>query len=104
MLTKKAVHEIWYNGQESTWSDTDSSFFLGSVTNCSDKEEPWEVKLEICGTAVTFQIDTDTDVTIISKESYNTLEKQSRFYPVYADLQSPELYGTVASNSSACWS
>ena len=98
---RKAVHEIWYDGQGSTWSVTDSSFFLGSVTNCSDKEEPWEVKLEICCTPATYKINTGADMTIISKESYNTLEKQPRLQPVYADYKltkswwSTELYGTV---------
>lgn len=51
----------------------EDSFFLGSVTTCTDESEAWFVKLKICKKEPTFKIDTGADTTVITEGTYKTL-------------------------------
>ena len=51
----------------------DNSFFLGSVTTCSDDTEAWNVKLKICNKWVMFKIDSGADTSVISMTTCKSL-------------------------------
>ena len=63
-------------------------YFLGSIDQ-HDEEPPWRTKLTMNGRAVDFKIDTGADVSVISKEVYDSLQPRPRLRQSDAILRSP---------------
>lgn len=66
-----------------------TSYFLGSVCDASDKSEQWTVQLRVDSTPVEFKIDTGADVTVISEDTFHTLTPEKRLEPPDIPLDSP---------------
>lgn len=66
-----------------------TSYFLGSVCDASDKSEQWTVQLHADSTPVEFKIDTGADVTVISEDTFHTLAPERRLEPPDIPLDSP---------------
>lgn len=66
-----------------------TSYFLGSLCDASDKSEQWTVQLHVDSTPVEFKIDTGADVTVISEDTFHTLAPERRLEPPDIPLDSP---------------
>ena len=53
-------------------TDDSNMFYAGSIT-CPDDRDAWTVSLNVAGKRVTFKIDTDADVTVMSKGTFDQL-------------------------------
>ena len=68
----------------------DNSFFLGSVTTCSDDIETWNVNLKICNKRVTFKIDPGAaDTSVISVTTYKSLRDRPILDPANGAIFGP---------------
>ena len=70
--------------------DLDDVFFLGSVQSCVDgvHEQPWTVKLKLCGQNVSFKIDSGADVSVMSSQAFRALRNRPSLQPVTRTLKS----------------
>lgn len=66
----------------------ETSFFLGTITNDTVVDRPWEVTLRLCGSPTVFKIDTGADVTVITSNTYNSLKNVPPLQDVNLRLQS----------------
>ena len=64
------------------------TYFLGSIDQ-HGKEPPWRTKLTLNRHTVDFKIDTGADVSVISKEVYDSLQPRPRLRQSDAILRSP---------------
>lgn len=71
--------------QQSSHTDT---LWLDSVRKVPDSP-PWLVKLNLCGSDVTFKIDTGADITLLSTRSYDQLAQKPPLAHTDAKLMSP---------------
>ncbi len=70
MCKTKLVHEVMREERQS------DSFYRGSVQQTGKNIETWIVNLTIGNTPVAFKIDTGADVTIMSEQSFQNLQKK----------------------------
>lgn len=74
--------------EESGACGYDSSFFMGSI-EVEDSEPVWNTNIEICGSEVTFKIDTGADATVMSEGTFNSLRRKPRLQKSTSLLTSP---------------
>ena len=74
--------------EESGACGYDPSFFMGSI-EVEDSEPVWNTNIEICGSVVTFKIDTGADATVMSEATFNSLRRKPRFQKSMSLLTSP---------------
>ncbi len=83
MCKTKLVHEVMREERQS------DSFYLGSVQQMGKSTETWIVNLTIGNTPVAFKIDTGADVTIMSEQTFQNLQKKQELYKANVTLNSP---------------
>ena len=66
-----------------------SNYWIGEARMCDDNCPPWEVILPINGTKVQFKIDTGADITILDKNTYQSLLHKPEIQRTSASLSSP---------------
>ena len=66
----------------------EDTFFLGKISSEEDTN-PWQSSLELNQTDILFKIDTGTDVTVISKEIYQQLERSPKLSASWKILYGP---------------
>jgi len=71
--------------QQNELQEHDSELFLGEV-ECRD-EPQWLIQLNMCDTKVTFKVDNGADVTVITKEAYESLKKKPDLFTVNKRLE-----------------
>ena len=54
-------------------------WFLGALSGDSHQNDKWKVQLKVSGKPVVLKIDTDTDITAISKSTFDSLPNQPKF-------------------------
>ncbi len=83
MCKTKLVHEVMREERQS------DSFYHGSVQQTGKNIETWIVNLTIGNTPVAFKIDTGADVTIMSEQSFQNLQKKQELCKANVTLNSP---------------
>ncbi len=83
MCHAKNVREVTAAAGKSAQPD---SFFLDAVNSGDDA---WYVNIGMCGTALTFKIDTGADITVMSQDTYNRLSIRPKLTKLSTNLMSP---------------
>lgn len=82
---RNGVREVVYPDDEVQ----DESYFLGAVTAGSNSSDaPWQVKLHLCDSNVTFKIDSGADVCVMTDSAYKSLKNRPVLQPCYVNLTS----------------
>ena len=89
----KTVQEVELSNTENFSEESgacsyDPSFFMGSI-EVEDSEPVWNTNTEICGSVVTFKIDTGADATMMSEATFNSLRGKPRLQKSTSLLTSP---------------
>ena len=66
---------------------SDDDFYLGSIDH--DNDSPWMTVVEIKKKKLNFKIDTGADVSVISHQTFKTLQPRPRLESTTASLRSP---------------
>jgi len=85
----KSVSEVSSDGSGTTKGRSADHWFLGSLSGDSDQDDKWKVQLKVSGKPMVFKIDTDADITTISKSSFDSLPNQPTLRPSKIALFSP---------------
>ena len=72
--------------QQGEVQENDGDLFLGEKTSLKE-EPPWLVSLDIYGTKVAFKVDTGADVTVVSEETFQSLQQRPKLSPVQKKLE-----------------
>ncbi len=85
-----------YQGRRHPGSATDEvsaekgkGYFLGDLSSGAAGTQPWLISLPICGSEVTFKIDTGADITVMTLEVWKNLEMRPKLLPTDIKLSSP---------------
>ena len=78
----KDVKHIENHSSDSNSSSDEDIFFIKEISGIGDEddqlEDIWNVDLDVCGTMVTFKIDTGAQVNVLPKSQYNKLLKRPK--------------------------
>ena len=79
---EREVKQVENRSSESTGSSDEDVFFISEISAIGNEddhlEENWNVDLDICGTMVTFKIDTGAQVNVLPKSQYKKLWKRPK--------------------------
>ena len=83
----KQVREVQETPPEeaSPEKTTSDDWFLGTV-KCKDTDPPWTITLPVSSQLLEFKIDSGADTSIISEETYHSLQPSPKLDPVSSSL------------------
>jgi hypothetical protein len=85
-MCRSGVHEVVTDSEEEQ-NDEQQEFQLDAVV--TEKSEPWMITLRIKDTDVRFKIDTGADISIMSEQTFRTLQRKPKLNKSDAVLTSP---------------
>ena len=82
-MSRERWKHIENHSSDSTSSSDEDIFFIKEISGIGVEndqlEDIWNVALDVCGTMVTFKIDTGAQVNVLPKSQYNKLLKRPKF-------------------------